>query len=196
MPGAISTHSDAWNGTGRKPRAVLPMNVACCGWSASRKQYVRRTVPIGAGQANTVVQRISMRPPRFVPCVAPGSHAARRSHACHDARASMHRLAGLVIVLAASTAHADLLPRILMQPADPPAGGGQPAQPQPPPATPTVDGLTTWAGPARSTTLPELLQLAVRQSPALLSARIDIAIAEARIQQTWARDDWSIRAQG
>ena len=58
-PGAISTHSDAWNGTGKKPRAVLPMNVACCGWSASRKQYVRSTVghPLG-GHANTRVSQI------------------------------------------------------------------------------------------------------------------------------------------
>src|SRR5262249_5589136 len=46
MPGAISTHSDAWNGTGKNPRAVFPINVACCGCSASRKQYVRRTVAI------------------------------------------------------------------------------------------------------------------------------------------------------
>nr|MBA3819757.1 TolC family protein [Deltaproteobacteria bacterium] len=55
--------------------------------------------------------------------------------------------------------------------------------------------LTSWAGPARETSLPALLQLAVRQAPALASARIDIAIAEARIQQTFARDDWQIRSQ-
>jgi outer membrane protein TolC len=62
----------------------------------------------------------------------------------------------------------------------------------PPPAQ-SAD-LTTWAGPARSTSLPDLLQVTVRQSPALASARLDIAIAEARIQQTWARNDWRIAA--
>ena len=36
--GAISTQSEAWPGTGRNPRAVLPMNVASCGCRASRKQ--------------------------------------------------------------------------------------------------------------------------------------------------------------
>ena len=104
----------------------------------------------------------------------------------------MHRLVGLVIVLAASTTHADLLPRALLQPVDP--TGTAPAPPAPPP--PTVDDLASWAGPSRATTLPELLTLAVRQAPALQSARIDIAIAEARIEQTLARDDWQLRAEG
>src|SRR5688572_6456431 len=53
MPGAISTHSDAWPGTGRNPREVFPMNVASCGWSASRKQYVRRVIPIAGVHAIT-----------------------------------------------------------------------------------------------------------------------------------------------
>jgi outer membrane protein len=63
------------------------------------------------------------------------------------------------------------------------------------PPPPQSQDLTAWAGAARSTTLPELLQVAVRQSPSLASARLDIAIAEARIQQTWARNDWLIHAQ-
>ncbi|HEU0034455.1 MAG TPA: TolC family protein [Kofleriaceae bacterium] len=67
----------------------------------------------------------------------------------------------------------------------PDPGGGAPVQ---------SDDLTAWAGPARNTSLPALLQITVRQSPALANARIDIAIAEARIQQTWARDDWQLRA--
>jgi hypothetical protein len=31
IPGAISTQSEAWYGTGKNPRAVLPTNVACWG---------------------------------------------------------------------------------------------------------------------------------------------------------------------
>jgi outer membrane protein TolC len=57
------------------------------------------------------------------------------------------------------------------------------------------DDLTAWAGPSKPTTLPELLTFAVQHAPALASARIDIAIAEARIEQTWGRDDWLIRSQ-
>ncbi|MEO8703861.1 MAG: TolC family protein [Kofleriaceae bacterium] len=85
-------------------------------------------------------------------------------------------------------ADADLLGRMLRQPADPTNPGA--AAP-----TPTEDDLATWAGPARPTSLPELLQTAARQSPALATAKLDIAIAEARIEQTYGRDDWTIRAQ-
>jgi outer membrane protein TolC len=103
------------------------------------------------------------------------------------------RLGGVLLGLSAlvlpATARADVLGRVLAQAQDATGPGASP----PPPAT--VDDLATWAGPARATSLPELLRLAVRQAPALASARIDIAIAEARIQQTYARDDWQLRAQ-
>lgn len=85
-----------------------------------------------------------------------------------------------------SPAEADVLGRALAA-ADDQAGG------TPPP--PQSADLTAWAGEARATTLPELLQLSVRQAPALQSATIDIAVAEARIQQTWARNDWLLQAQ-
>jgi outer membrane protein TolC len=55
--------------------------------------------------------------------------------------------------------------------------------------------LIQWAGEPRPITLPELLQLTVRQAPSLQSAKLDIAIAEARIEQTWARNDWLLAAQ-
>ena len=47
-------------------------------------------------------------------------------------------------------------------------------------------------GPARSqqTTLPALLELAVRTAPSLQTAKLDIEIAEAQIQQTWERHDY------
>ena len=106
----------------------------------------------------------------------------------------MHRFLGLVAVLVVAVpARADVLPRVLYQAADPPAPGGAP--PAPPPAQNALDDLASWAGPAQTTTLPQLLQVAIRQAPALQSARIDIAIAEARIEQTWSRDDWRLRSQ-
>jgi hypothetical protein len=88
-----------------------------------------------------------------------------------------------------SRGEADVL-RVMLAAADDQAGG------TPPP--PQSQDLTAWAGEARATTLPELLQIAVRQSPALQNAKLDIAIAEARIQQTWGRHDWQLqaRAQG
>src|SRR5262245_2220415 len=98
-------------------------------------------------------------------------------------------LAGFLFALLAmvpSRGDADVL-RLMFAAADDQAGGTPPPQQSP--------NLTSWAGEARATTLPELLQISVRQSPALQSAKLDIAIAEARIQQTWARNDWLIGAK-
>lgn len=97
----------------------------------------------------------------------------------------MRRALVLALIALPLEARADVLTRMLAA-ADDAAGGSAPAQPP---------NLTEWAGPARATTLPELLQLAVRQAPALATARIDIAIAEAQIEQTWARNDWRLGAQ-
>ncbi len=55
-----------------------------------------------------------------------------------------------------------------------------------------ADDLVAWAGQPKPTTLPELLQLAVRQAPALQSARLDIAVAEAQV----ARDLGAPRLDG
>jgi len=102
------------------------------------------------------------------------------------------RFARLVCVLSvlvaglSSRVEADVLSRVLAA-ADPQGGGTAPPQ-QPP-------DLSAWAGEARATTLAELLQSAVRQSPGLAAARFDIAIAEARIQQTWGRNDWLLQAK-
>ena len=71
--------------------------------------------------------------------------------------------------------------------ADDQTGGTPPLQQSP--------DLSAWAGEARATTLPALLQVAVQHSPALQSARFDVAIAEARIAQTWGRNDWLLQAQ-
>jgi len=92
-------------------------------------------------------------------------------------------LAALVVSGPMSTpARADVLRRVF----DRADGGGT----SPPP----VDDLTSWAGPPRQTNLPELLQFAIRHVPSLASAKLDIAIAEARIEQTYARSDWQINA--
>lgn len=121
------------------------------------------------------------------------------------------RLLGVVLLALLGVpraADADLLARAVA--AAEQAGGAQAQQPQPQPAQPQPqqlpqpaqppqqppppDDLTAWAGPARPAALPELLQHAVQHAPSLASARIDIAIAEARIEQTLARDDWRIDA--
>jgi outer membrane protein TolC len=101
------------------------------------------------------------------------------------------RLACLLFALIAgapSGAHADVLGRALK------AAEQQPGAGAPPPQTPTPT-LTEWAGEPRSITLPELLQITIRQAPNLQSATIDIAVAEARIEQTWARNDWLAKIQ-
>jgi len=68
--------------------------------------------------------------------------------------------------------------------------------PSSPPAKATVENdLLTWSGPVQQTSLPELLQVAVRVAPSLLSAKLDIEIARAQIQQTWVRHDWVLDAE-
>lgn len=95
-----------------------------------------------------------------------------------------------VLGVMSSRGEADVLKRMLALADEQPGGtAGTPAQ-----APPQSPDLTAWAGEPRATTLPELLQVAVRQAPSLRNARLDIAIAEARIQQTWARYDWLINA--
>ena len=102
------------------------------------------------------------------------------------------RLAAVLLTLlgmvgvAGAPARADVLDRLLSVVDEPSGGTAAPRQ--------SAD-LTAWAGEARSTTLPELLQVAVRQAPSLASATIDIEIAEARIQQTWSRNDWLVQAK-
>ncbi|HEX8107974.1 MAG TPA: TolC family protein [Kofleriaceae bacterium] len=98
------------------------------------------------------------------------------------------RLACLLFALIAgapSGAHADVVGRALKAAEQQPGGGA---------AWQTPD-LIEWAGEPRAITLPELLQITVRQAPNLAAAQIDIAVAEARIEQTWARNDWQVQAQ-
>src|ERR1041385_6305116 len=100
----------------------------------------------------------------------------------------MRRLPFVLAALVAMTglAHADLVSKALDAADD--AGGGSSANGAP-------ASLLNWAGTPQQTSLPDLLQVAVRLSPALQNAKIDIEIAEAQIQQTWARRDWHLQAQ-
>ena len=86
------------------------------------------------------------------------------------------------LVALTGVANADLTSRALSAADD--AGGSN-----------APGSLLSWAGTPKDTTLPDLLQLAVRLSPTLESAKLDIEIAEARIQQTWSRRDWLLQAQ-
>jgi outer membrane protein len=85
-------------------------------------------------------------------------------------------------------AHADVLDRVL----DNETGGGGAGSGS---ASAQEDDLVKWAGAAKPITLPELLQLAIRQAPALASAKLDIAVAEAQIAETWVRHDWTLQSQ-
>ena len=93
----------------------------------------------------------------------------------------------MMLLALPEVAHADLLKRVL---ADGDGGGGTPIA-----ASADANDLVAWAGQPKEITLPELLQLAIRQAPSLQNAKIDIAVAEAQISQTWARHDWTVRAQ-
>jgi len=103
----------------------------------------------------------------------------------------------LALLGAPRAADADLLARAIAAGEQAAGGAAQPpSQAQAPPQQPPpADDLTSWAGASRATALPELLQYAIANAPSLASAKIDIAIAEARIYQTLARDDWQIDAQ-
>ncbi len=103
------------------------------------------------------------------------------------------RFARLVFVLAALLVSVEETHADFWKIAQPDPAGGAPGQP-PPPAT-DPDDLSTWAGAARATSLPDLLKSAVARTPGLAGAKLDIEIAEARIQQTFSRDDWQIQAQ-
>jgi outer membrane protein len=99
-------------------------------------------------------------------------------------------LAVVVSLAIPSLARADVLTRALAS-GD---GGGGGSAATPPPSDESND-LVAWAGAPKPITLPELLQFVVQQAPALQNAKIDIAVAEAQIAETWARDDWRFQAQ-
>lgn len=143
----------------------------------------------------TLTRSVSADRRRVHECAAPavaGAAAAILVIACHDAPGLMRFARAVVAVLSllvvgGSTAHADLLGRAVRVAVDGPGGGGGTPPQQP-------ADLTSWAGPARPTSLPELLSLAIKQAPSLAAAQIDIAIAEAQMWQVYSRDDWQVRA--
>lgn len=100
--------------------------------------------------------------------------------------AALSLLLGAPATAAADEATVGL--RLLLQPGDP--GGAAPGA-TPAPAAPVT--VIDWSA-ARTITLPELLQLAVRQAPALQLAELDIEIAEARMEAARSIDDWAVAA--
>jgi outer membrane protein TolC len=100
----------------------------------------------------------------------------------------MRRSLVVFLVLAwPAFARADLMKRLL--------DAGDQGGSTPPTSTSVENDLIAWAGQPKPVTLGELLQVAVRQAPALASARLDIEIANAQIQETWVRNDWRTQAQ-
>lgn len=82
-----------------------------------------------------------------------------------------------------------------------PAAPAAPAAPIPPvPAPPApadplaATSIASWAGQATVTSLAELLKGTIANAPELAQAKLDIEIAEARILEASARDDWQLRA--
>jgi len=107
----------------------------------------------------------------------------------------LRSLAALVVLAAGSPVHADPVLRWLraahLAPADQPGPGGAPA-PAAPAAAPMLGDVT---GEAQSMGLADLLQVAVRQAPALAQAKIDIELAQAEIQRSQAWADWALAAE-
>ena len=96
----------------------------------------------------------------------------------------------LLVVAAMSAAHADILTRAL----DVAGGGGSSGSGSG--SADEFQDLIQWAGEPEPIDLPQLLQIAVRQAPALRNARLDIKIAEAQITETLARKDWQLQLRG
>jgi outer membrane protein TolC len=99
----------------------------------------------------------------------------------------MRRVVIACLLLVPSVARADLMLRLLGD------GDGAGAVTGAPPANP--DDLIAWAGTPKQIALPDLLQQAIRMAPTLQNAKIDIAVAEAQIAETWERHDWLLKAQ-
>ncbi len=101
-------------------------------------------------------------------------------------------LPALSLFLVTGTATADPLldwSRARLARADQPGGGGAAAP------APTAPLLADVSGPAKSVSLADILQLTIRQAPALAQAKIDIEVAEAQIAQAQAWSEWAIRAR-
>ncbi len=98
-------------------------------------------------------------------------------------------VSSMTIVVAAAAA--DPVTTVFhLAPAD--GAAGSPTAPALPPIEPLLGDV---AGPARAVTLPELLTLAVRQSPALARARLDRELAALAVEQARTWGDWAVQGQ-
>jgi len=122
------------------------------------------------------------------------------------------------VLVAPAAAHADPTAQLALRAAKPgrsaarpgrgpAAAPAKPPTPAPAPAPAPVEapadqyaqpvavaGLDDLLAATTPTDLPALLQLAVRQSPALATASIDVEAAEAQIEQSLGLDDWQVAA--
>ncbi len=97
--------------------------------------------------------------------------------------------AGVATGLLLTAAAALTVPALAQPSRKQPAPAAQPADPTPPPPT-------QGAEPAATLTLPEVLQHAVRQSPQLASASIDVEVAEAGYLEATGLEDFLFNATG
>ena len=70
-------------------------------------------------------------------------------------------------------------------------GGGPPSKA---PSTADTPALATWAGTPTNADLPGILAFSIEHTPDLASAKIDIAIAAARVQEASGIFDWRVGA--
>lgn len=97
--------------------------------------------------------------------------------------------AGVATGLLLTTAAALTVPALAQPSRKQPAQPAQPAEPTPPPPT-------QGAEPAATLTLPDVLQHAVRQSPQLATARIEVEVAEAGFLEATGLEDFLFNATG
>jgi outer membrane protein TolC len=100
-------------------------------------------------------------------------------------------LATVLVLAAPARAGTFLAP--LVKHAIAPGGAGANGKAAPPPATPPAQVLVDVTGPAQKIDLPQLLQVAIRQSPSLASATLDVEIAAAQVDQSLYLDDWTVK---
>jgi outer membrane protein len=108
------------------------------------------------------------------------------------------------LTLLSSSAYADPIfwaARLAAQDAPGPGAKATPVNPPAPAPAPGTPGSATQstladiAGPATNVTLADILQATIRHAPALQSARIDIEIALATIEETYGLTDWILGAR-
>lgn len=130
-------------------------------------------------------------PPASAPAKAPATGAPAKAPSVPAAPAP-------VAAPGPASSGAPVAPSIPQAPTAPvtPTQSIPPVPAPPPPADPTAaTSISAWAGQATITSLAELLTSTVANAPELAQAELDVSIAEARILEASARDDWRADAE-